>query len=56
MDTHSFQTEMKTQNEVGRLCKAWFKGYENLSLEKKEAENRKNRKRIIEQAKIAKDL
>ena len=56
MDAHSFQTEMKTQNEVERLCKAWFKSYENLSLENKEAESMKNRKRIIEQAKIQKDL
>jgi hypothetical protein len=35
MDTQSFQTGMKTQNKVGRSCKAWFKSYEKFSLEKR---------------------
>jgi hypothetical protein len=56
MDTHSFQTEMKTQNEVGTLGKAGFKGYENLSLEKMKLKAGTERKRITEQAKVQKDF
>jgi hypothetical protein len=33
-EIHSFEIKRKLQNDVGRGCKACFKSYENLSLEK----------------------